>query len=141
MNDQARYEASLGTFLVRFNLLDQVMSWLIEAALRQAGLEALGVKLGAGSFARKLETLELIAKDSSTYRHNLSQRLKALSQARNKLAHADIDLSPMSEDFRIALKLEHPIDPGMLPALTAEADAITNDLVSILTEVTLFEHR
>lgn len=134
---QAKYEAALGTFLVRFNRLEQATTWLIEQAFRTAGMEALGLKLGGESFSRKLETLTLIGRDNVAYRHNVETRLKKIAQARNKLAHADVDLSPLIETFRVLLNKEHPVDPVMLPELIDEADNLGEILIQMLTDITL----
>lgn len=125
------YEAALGRFILAFNEVDHRLSQVIGLELTARSRHDLATSASRGSFAQRLETLDLLA--SSTQNGVLSAlplvRLRALNTDRNTLAHGHFDQNPFDGSYKLLLAAktrDYPIT--RVAALTAELAEIADKL-------------
>jgi hypothetical protein len=99
------YEAALGRFILAFNEADYRLSQVIAAELSKRGNPDLGATASKGTFAQRLEKLEILV--STTKNHQLSglpvEKLRALNGDRNNLAHGHFDQNPYDGSYQLIL--------------------------------------
>jgi hypothetical protein len=100
---RTEYEAALGRFILAFNETDYRLSQVIAAELAERGHPDLGATAAKGTFAQRLEKLEILV-SSTTNRQLLAipvAKLKSLNGDRNKLAHGHFDQNPYDGTYTV----------------------------------------
>jgi hypothetical protein len=99
------YEAALGRFILAFNEVDYRLSQVIAAELSMRGDSKLIATAAKGSFAQRLEKLELLmsAAKSPQFAALPVAKLWSLNGARNDLAHGHFDQNPYDGSYRLTL--------------------------------------
>lgn len=126
---QRDYEAALGRFLVCFNALEGELNEVIEMALDEAGYPALAKEMISNSFRRRVQLLQTLAKDNPRLENDVHDRLVAIAQRRNSLAHATI--LNFGGKLRVASTNRDATSPLEIEKLALEATALAQS-VSIL---------
>lgn len=125
------YEAALGAFILTFNEADFYISQIIGWELQRSGLEQKLNRLTEGSISARIDIAEAIAARSaepSTANLRLD-RLRAINNARNQLAHGHFDQNPFEGSYQIIVKRRHLDFPAArVRTLTAELDGIVDTL-------------
>jgi hypothetical protein len=102
---RTEYEAALGRFILAFNEADYMLSQVILAELSARGNLELGAVAAKGTFAQRLEKLEILI--SSTKNSQFSMlpvaKLRSLNTDRNNLAHGHFDQNPYDGSYRLIL--------------------------------------
>jgi plasmid maintenance system killer protein len=102
---RTEYEAALGRFILAFNEADYRLSQVIAAELAKRGHPELAETATKGTFAQRLEKLDLLV--SSTKDQQLSAlpvaKLRLLNTDRNNLAHGHFDQDPYDGSYRLIL--------------------------------------
>jgi hypothetical protein len=128
---RTEYEAALGRFILAFNEADYRLSQVITAELSERGQPVLGATASKGTFAQRLEKLEILV--STTKNRQLSalpvEKLRSLNSDRNKLAHGHFDQNPYDGSYTVieaAKSRDYPI--SRILALTEELAHIVGKL-------------
>jgi hypothetical protein len=100
------YEAALGRFILAFNEVDYRLSQVIGTELSKRGRSNLTATASKGTFAQRLETLDILA--STTKNGQLLSlplaRLRTLNADRNNLAHGHFDQNPVDGSYTLVLR-------------------------------------
>jgi hypothetical protein len=125
------YEAALGRFILAFNEADYRLSKVITAELSERGHPDLAATASKGTFAQRLEKLEILV--STTKDRQLSglpvAKLRSLNSDRNNLAHGHFDRNPYDGSYTLILAAktrDYPI--ARIVALTDELAQIVDYL-------------
>lgn len=119
------YEAALGRFLVAFNRIENLISVLIMAALKDLGRTDLIVDSCNVDLSRRIRNLELILL-ATPYKQVFGE-VKAIATERNKIAHGHFDQNPI--DGRYAVTGRKPETSGQLQSY----DHVTTEHIVALT--------
>lgn len=115
---QKEYEAALGRFLVSFNALEGEVNEVIELAFAEVGYPTLAKGLIKRSFENRLQLLQTLAKDDPRLQSGVHDRLIAMGQRRNELAHASILL--IEGQLRVLSSSKTAMPAPEIDKLTAE---------------------
>lgn len=99
---RTEYEAALGRFILAYNEADYRLSRVIAAELSDRGHLDLGAAAAKGTFAQRLEKLEIL---STAENRHLSRvpvaKLRSLHAGRNNLAHGHFDQNPFDGSYYV----------------------------------------
>jgi hypothetical protein len=136
---RTNYEAALGRFILAFNEADYRLSQVIAAELAKRGHSELAETATKGSFAQRLEKLELLV--SSTKDQQLSAlpvaKLKSLNSDRNALAHGHFDQNPYDGSYQLIMRAKARDYP--IARVVALGDELAQIVQFLRTTVTLFD--
>jgi hypothetical protein len=128
---RTEYEAALGRFILAFNEADYRLSQVIAAELSERGRPDLAATASKGTFAQRLEKLEVLV--SATKNPQLLAlpvaKLRSLNGDRNNLAHGHFDQNPFDGSYKLiqaAKTREYPI--SRIVELAAELAQIVDVL-------------
>jgi hypothetical protein len=136
------YEAALGRFILAFNEADYRLSQVIAAELAKCGHAGLAETATKGTFAQRLEKLELLV--SSTKDPQLAAlpvaKLRSLNANRNHLAHGHFDQNPYDGSYKLILAAktrDYPISRivDLGDELTQVVDYMRNTEILYMFEV------
>jgi hypothetical protein len=125
-----KYEAALGSFLVTFNAVENYMRYTVEEIAKSSGQADLWAKhLSGDEFTRQLKNLRILVLVEPFFSDTPFERLAALNNIRNKLAHGHYDQDLFSDDFEVVGKKERTkITIEEIRKATREADGLWQEL-------------
>jgi hypothetical protein len=136
---RTEYEAALGRFILAFNEADYRLSQVIAAELSQRGHPDLALAASKGTFAQRLEKLELLV--SATKNPQLSAlpvaKLRSLNGDRNNLAHGHFDQNPYDGSYHLILAAKNRDYP--ISRILALADELAQIVDSLRTTEILYD--
>jgi hypothetical protein len=102
---RADYEAALGRFILAFNEVDFRLAQLIRHEVAKRGCAHLVAIATRGSFAQRVDTLELLITACVTKAIETLPiaRLRSISGDRNILAHGHFDQNPFDGSYIVVL--------------------------------------
>lgn len=99
---EAAYKAALGSFLVQFNAIENLLTEVLDLSFRSLRRPDL-LRLNE-PFERRLQTLELIGLALPRMHVPNFEDLRALAKERNNLAHGHFDQNPHSGAYSIVTR-------------------------------------
>ena len=103
-NIRKEYEAALGKFILLFNELDYHVAAFVRAQLERRGLSALARQVLGEGFGRRLPIFGDLARGDPHLSLVKVERLKSLSEDRNRLAHGHFEQNPFDGRYKLILR-------------------------------------
>lgn len=126
---QAEYEAALGSFLVSFNRLENLLGDLLQQSLRRLGKPEL--YRANDRFELKLRFFQFVLLAlPDMYKPNI-QAAQMLSGERNTLAHGHFDQNPFSGSYKVVTGTKTAdLSVARIKQLSFEAAQVIDDFRS-----------
>jgi hypothetical protein len=121
---QTDYEAALGSFLVRFNRLENLIGDLLEASLAKHGRADL--YFSGDRLELKLRQFEIVLLALPGMHKPDCKAAAQLNGERNTLAHGHFDQNPYSGDYKIVTQRRKHVD---MPVVTIRRLSLQTDRV------------
>lgn len=123
---QKAYEMALGRFLVAFNRVDNAVRIMVRQSLKELKQEAFWSEIRSHELLPQLRNLQMLSFGMAGFPDLPIEKIKALNNTRNVLAHGHFNQDLFSEEYTIVGKTK---DTVMSITEIDTARSVAEDLV------------